>query len=91
MANAEATEGETATIDFPVTLTPAATVTVDYETADGTATAPADYVAKRGTLAFAPGESEKTVEVPLHDDRVEDDGSNVLREVHVHSPRATAT
>ena len=48
-------------------------------------------MAKRGTLAFAPGESEKTVEVPLHDDRVEDDGSNVLREVHVHSRRATAT
>ena len=72
----EATEGLTATIDFRVTLSPAATVTVtvDYATADGTATSPEDYVAKRGTLTFAPDESEKTVEVPLHDDRVEDDG-----------------
>jgi hypothetical protein len=37
-------------------------VTVDYTTADGTATAAdSDYVASAGTLTFAPGETTKTV------------------------------
>ena len=41
------------------------TVTVDYATRDGTATAGEDYVARNGTLTFAPGETLKTVEVPV--------------------------
>ena len=63
-------------IGFRVTLDPAAsgTVTVDYATADGTATAGADYDATSGTLTFAPGETAKTVSVPLIDDTVEDGG-----------------
>ena len=74
VADAEATEGDPV-MEFVVTLdSPAtATITVDYATADGTATAPADYVATRGTLTFDAGDGEKTVEVPIHDDRVEDD------------------
>ena len=43
-------------------------VTVDYATADGTATAGADYTATSGTLTFAAGESTKTVNVPILDD-----------------------
>ncbi len=35
------------------------TVTVDYATADGTANAGSDYVARSGTLSFAPGETAK--------------------------------
>ena len=38
-------------------------VTVRYATADGTATAGADYEAASGTLTFAAGETEKTVSV----------------------------
>ena len=38
-------------------------VTVKYATSDGTATAGEDYTAVSGTLAFAPGETEKTVNV----------------------------
>src|SRR5207249_6163227 len=40
--------------DLSVTLSAASpqSITVDYNTADGTATAPADYVAKSGTLTF---------------------------------------
>jgi hypothetical protein len=46
------------------------TVTVDYATADGTAIAGSDYVAKSGTLTFAPGDSVKTVVVDITDDAV---------------------
>ena len=41
---------------------------VDYATADGSATAGADYDARTGTLVFAPGEVTKTIEIPLRDD-----------------------
>ena len=44
------------------------TVTVDYATADGTASAGADYTANTGTLTFAPGETAKTVVVAIADD-----------------------
>ena len=70
------TEGEDATADFTVRLTPAATatVTVDYATEDASAMAPGDYTATSGTLTFDAGETEKTVSVPIVDDSVEDDG-----------------
>ena len=74
VADAEATEGEDPSLDFVVTLAPAAewTVTVDYATHDGTARAGADYTHTGGTLTFAPGETAKTVSVPVIDDTVED-------------------
>ena len=65
------------TLPFEVRLMPESTgeVTVDYATADGTAVAGADYVATSGTLTFAPGETEKTVEVEVlpdeHDEGME--------------------
>ena len=54
-----------------------ATVTVRYETRNGTAVAGADYVAARGTLTFAPGETRKTVEVEVLADR-HDEGEETL-------------
>ena len=74
VADAEATEGEDPSLDFVVTLAPAAawTVTVDYATHDGTARAGSDYTDTNGALTFAPGETEKTVSVPVIDDTVED-------------------
>ena len=59
-----------------MTLDPAAsgTVTVNYATADGTATANADYTPTSGTLTFPAGETTKTIAVPIADDTVEDDG-----------------
>ena len=76
VADAEATEGEDATLDFLVRLdgNPGSDVTVDYGTRDGTATAGSDYTETSGTLTFEPGEDEKTVSVPITDDDVEDDG-----------------
>jgi urease beta subunit len=52
---------------FTVTLSAVSgnTVTVDYATADGSATAGADYVAVSGTLTFAPGEVSKQIVVQV--------------------------
>ncbi len=57
---------------FPVTLYPTSrdTVTIDYRTEDGSAKAGVNYVAKSGTLTFAPREKTKTVEVDVLDDGV---------------------
>ena len=76
VADAEATEGDDANLDFEVTLIPAATaqVTVDYATSDGTATSSMDYTSTSGALTFAAGETSKTVSVPITDDTVSDDG-----------------
>ena len=43
-------------------------VRVDYATSDGTAIAGSDYRATSGTLTFWPGETTKTVAVPVLDD-----------------------
>src|SRR5437762_1116 len=43
------------------------TVTVHYATANGTANS-SDYTSRSGTLSFAPGETAKTVVVPITDD-----------------------
>ena len=76
-ADASATEGTDGTIDFEVTLNArddCETVTVDWATADGTATAGEDYTAANGTLTFGPGETSKMVGVVILDDTVEDSG-----------------
>ena len=76
---AEATEGDDGALGFTVRLDrePQSEVTVDYATAAGTATAGADYTATSGTLTFAPGETAKTVQVPVEDDEVRDDGETL--------------
>ena len=70
VADARAREGEDETIDFAVSLSRAASgaVSVTYATADGSATAGSDYTARQGKLRFAPGETEKTISVPVLDD-----------------------
>ncbi|MXY44821.1 MAG: hypothetical protein F4Y50_12340, partial [Dehalococcoidia bacterium] len=72
--NAEATEGRDANLEFVVNLQPASStqVTVDYKTSDGTATAGEDYETREGTLTYAPGETTKTILVPIIDDNKED-------------------
>ena len=75
VADASATEADDATVDFTVTLSRAAStsVTVDYATSDGSATAGADYTSTSGTLTFAAGETAKTVAVPVLDDATDED------------------
>ena len=77
---AKAREGKDKSLDFAVTLNRAAAheVSVDYATADGTATAGADYTATSGTLTFTAGETAKTVSVPVLDDAL-DEGKETMR------------
>ena len=79
VADAEVEEGPNASLAFAVTLSraPSGTVTVDYATSDGTATAGSDYTATSGTVTFAAGETEKTVSVAVFDD-AHDEGSETL-------------
>ena len=71
--------GPDATIGFTVTLSAVspAPVTVDYATADGTATAGADYTAARGTLTFAAGKTTQTIAVAVLDD-AHDEGEETM-------------
>jgi polyhydroxybutyrate depolymerase len=46
--------------------------TVDYATADGTATNGLDYTATQGILTFAPGEKVKLIPVPILNDGVKE-------------------
>ncbi|MCC7265239.1 MAG: hypothetical protein IT369_22255 [Candidatus Latescibacteria bacterium] len=70
--NAAAAEGnsESSTLSFAVTLSNpgSQTITVQYATANGSATAGSDYTAASGTLSFAPGETSKTVAVSVTGD-----------------------
>ena len=74
VADARAREGEDETIDFAVSLSRASSgpVAVAYATTDGTATAGEDYTRTSGTLTFAPGETGKTVAVPVLDDAIDE-------------------
>ena len=68
IADAAVAEGGTA--EFVVTLTPASTetVTVNFETADGTAKAGSDYTQTSATLTFTAGQPTKTISVSTVDD-----------------------
>jgi len=74
----EGRQNKTTLFTFTVTLSAAydQAVTMSYRTVDGTATtSDNDYVAKTGTLTFAPGETMKTITI-----EVKGDSKNELNE-----------
>ena len=79
VADATASEENDSSIDFVVTINPTSdeSVTVDYATAGGTATAGEDYTAKSGTLTFNAGDTTKTIQVPITDDTIDDDNETI--------------
>jgi hypothetical protein len=77
VSDVSANEGDSGSVpaSFVVTLSSASsdTVTVHHATTDATATAPADYTSTSGDVTFAPGQTSKTVDVPVRGDRLDED------------------
>ena len=82
------TEGDsgTATATFTVTLSSASDqiVLADFATADGTASAPGDYLPAVGPLIFDPGQTTQTVSVTVNGDTL--DEANETFFVNLSSP-----
>jgi hypothetical protein len=76
------------TASFTVTLSAvsAQTITVAYNTTDGTATAGADYTSATGTLTFAPGTTSQTISVPITNDTVFEGATGETFSVNLASP-----
>ena len=79
VADASANENTDDTLNFVVSLDKVSTLTVsvDYATSDGSATAGADYTATSGTLTFNPGDAAKSISVPILDDAIDDGGETL--------------
>jgi hypothetical protein len=75
-------EGNSGTknLTFTVTLsaTSRETVTVQYATANGTGTTPADYTAASGTLTIPAGQTSRTINVPVVGDTIPESNDTVL-------------
>jgi hypothetical protein len=61
-----AEDGGSATITVTLSAAASQTVTVDYSTSDGTATAPSDYQSASGTLMFSPGQTSASFQVGIN-------------------------
>ena len=90
ISDATVQEAAGASLAFTVTLDRSASVrpqsgpiTVHYTTRDGTAKAGEDYTATSGTVSFAPGQTQKTVNVAVLDDS-HDEGSETMQLVASH-------
>ncbi len=94
-------EGDSGSVNRTVTVSLSAPSTeatsVAYQTSDGTATAGSDYTGTSGTLSFAPGETSKTVQVPILGDTLDEPDEtfnvNLSSPVNVKNltPQATQT
>ncbi|HXG67024.1 MAG TPA: Calx-beta domain-containing protein, partial [Blastocatellia bacterium] len=87
ITDASLTEGNTGTtsMSFTVNLSPASTqvVTVQFATANGTATAGSDYQAASGMLTFNPGETSKGISITIiGDTAIEPDETFVINLTH---------
>ena len=71
VTKSEGKRGQTTLFTFTVTLSAAydQAVTMSFRTVNGTATSgDGDYIAKTGTLTFAPGETSKTITIEVKGD-----------------------
>ncbi|MGH6617862.1 Calx-beta domain-containing protein, partial [Sphingomonas sp.] len=88
---ASVTEGGTLVYTVTKTGSTAASFTVNFATANGTAIAGSDYTATSGTLTFAPGETSKTISVATIDDTSVESAETVLVNLSAASGGATIT
>ena len=74
LAVSEKNPGDHSHFMFQVTLDKASseTVTVNYQTSDGTAVAGEDYDAASGTITFAPGVTSQTIHFHIHTDTADE-------------------
>lgn len=72
--------GEAATAVVEVTLSSASNgpVTMQYSTADIDASEGTDYTARSGSVRFAPGETTKSILIPILDDSIEEGDETFL-------------
>jgi len=93
ISDASVTEGNTGTTTatFTVSLSTAVSgaVTVNWATADGTATAGSDYVAGSGVISFAPGETSKAVNVTVNGDTAVEPNETFL--INLSGPSGATT
>ncbi len=70
----ETDSGSTATANFTVTLSAPSgkPITMNWATADGTATSPADYVGDTGSLSFAPGQTSRPIVITVTGDDIDE-------------------
>ena len=75
IANVTTSNENPANLTATVTLSAVSsqTVTVGFATANGTATAAADYTAATGTLTFNPGDTTKTLNVAILADTIDEE------------------
>ena len=66
------------------------TVTVPYETSNGSAIADSDYTATSGTLVFQPGQQAKTIAVEVRDDSAAGRGRDIHGELEQTPERDAA-
>lgn len=82
IADTSVTEGDSGstTATFTVTLSAVSgkSVDVDFATDDDTAVAPSDYTATSGSLAFAPGETQKIISVTVNGDTTDEEDETFL-------------
>ena len=90
VAKKEGKAGTTTSFVFSVTLSAIAIdpVTMSYATANGTAKAGSDYVAKSGTLTFPAGTSVKTITVTVVGDKVKEPNETFFVNLFNLSPNA---
>jgi hypothetical protein len=73
IADGSAREGDKGTTSLTLTVTRSGNsnvqVTVQYRTVDGTASSKDDYTTTSGTLTFQPGQTSRTIAVPIKGDR----------------------
>ena len=72
ISDASAFEGEVLSFQVSLSRTSQTPVTVDYETAGGTALQGTDYDAASGTLTFGPDTMEQTLEVQTREDTADE-------------------
>jgi hypothetical protein len=90
VSNASATETEL--LVFTVTKTGSTSIScsVNYATADGTAVAPGDYVAKSGTLTFSSAQTTLNVNVTTNSNAFIAEAAETMK-LNLSSPTGGAT